>query len=441
MSLNHPNKFRVDEKYFTFRNFLDFEKSLAKLSIEDDDKGQIFEVYIEAFLKTTKQFNIKKVYASQKNFPNFIFKKLQIPRRDKGIDGIIIDKNDNIIPYQVKFRSSKKLEYDELKGFKDQSSKAKERVLFTNANYIAEEYFKRGNNIAFRGNDFHSLNEKEINKINKIFDNRKNLIVQEKKIDPYQRKAINGIIKELKNSDRTTCLMACGTGKTFVALWYIEKIKAKNIIVFVPSIALLKQLRGEWLSNSKINNLTSFAVCSDKTEPRSFDKIKLLKKDLNFKIDTDPKEIRRFIKKEDGSTKIIFTTYHSSEAVAKACKGFTFDIGIFDEAHRTTSFSINRQETSFNLGLLNKNISMKKRVFFTATQKSYNSKIVDEFGNPKIKFNMNNPDVYGNVCYRLNFSDAHKLGAISDFKILITQAKDAEISEELRRNSITIVKK
>ena len=39
---------------------------------------------------------------------------------------------------------------------------------------------------------------------------------------------------------------------------------------------------------------------------------------------------------------------------------------------------------------------------------------------------MNNPDVYGNVCYRLNFSDAHKLGAISDFKILITQAKDAE---------------
>ena len=54
---------------------------------------------------------------------------------------------------------------------------------------------------------------------------------------------------------------------------------------------------------------------------------------------------------------------------------------------------------------------------------------------------MNNPDIYGNVCYRLNFSDAHKLGAISDFKILITQAKDAEISEELRRNSITIVKK
>ena len=31
--------------------FLDFEKSLAKLSIEDDDKGQIFEVYVELFLK------------------------------------------------------------------------------------------------------------------------------------------------------------------------------------------------------------------------------------------------------------------------------------------------------------------------------------------------------------------------------------------------------
>ena len=59
MSLNHPNKFKIDEKYFTFRNFLDFEKSLVNLSIEDDDKGQIFEVYVEAFLKTTNQFNIK----------------------------------------------------------------------------------------------------------------------------------------------------------------------------------------------------------------------------------------------------------------------------------------------------------------------------------------------------------------------------------------------
>ena len=90
------------------------------------------------------------------------------------------------------------------------------------------------------------------------------------------------------------------------------EIAPKRIIVFVPSIALLKQIRGDWLSNTSLENLTSFAVCSDKTEPKLYDQIKLNKKDLNFKIDTDPKEIRKFLQKKDNSTKIIFTTYHSS---------------------------------------------------------------------------------------------------------------------------------
>ena len=92
--------------------------------------------------------------------------------------------------------------------------------------------------------------------------------------------------------------MACGTGKTYVALWLIERLLPKRIIVFVPSIALLKQIRGDWLSNTSLENLTSFAVCSDKTEPKLYDQIKLNKKDLNFKIDTDPKEIRKFLQKK-----------------------------------------------------------------------------------------------------------------------------------------------
>ncbi len=439
--LEHPKLHKIKEKYFQFATFEQFENKLINLSIDDDSKGEIFEVYIEAFLKTTKLFNIKNVYSSQRNFPSDLFSKLEIPRTDKGIDGIIIDTENNIIPYQVKFRSSRKLSYEELQGFKDQSSRANQKILFTNCNFIAEEYFKRGNNIAFRGVDFHNLTKNEIGKINNIFKNKNLLKKTDKKIDNYQLKAIENIINDLKNNDRTTCLMACGTGKTYVALWLIERLLPKRIIVFVPSIALLKQIRGDWLSNTSLENLTSFAVCSDKTEPKLYDQIKLNKKDLNFKIDTDPKEIRKFLQKKDNSTKIIFTTYHSSEAVSKACKGISFDIGIFDEAHRTTNFSLKHQETKFNMGLLNKNILIKKRVFFTATQKSYNSKIVDEYGNPKIKFNMNNPDIYGNVCFRLNFYEAQKLGAISDYRIVISGTESSELTEELRKRSVTYVKK
>ena len=218
MKLEHPKLPKIKDKYFKFKNFEDFENELINLSIDDDSKGDIFEVFVEAFLKTTKLFNIKSVYASQRNFPSNLFSKLEIPRIDKGIDGIIIDTGNNIIPYQVKFRSSKKISYEELQGFKDQSSKANQKILFTNCNLIAEEYFKRGNNIAFKGHDFHNLTENEIKKINYIFTNKNILKKSDKKIDDYQTEAINNILKDLKENDRTTCLMACGTGKTNFAL-------------------------------------------------------------------------------------------------------------------------------------------------------------------------------------------------------------------------------
>ena len=170
--LEHPKLHKIKEKYFQFATFEQFENKLINLSIDDDSKGEIFEVYIEAFLKTTKLFNVKNVYSTQRNFPSDLFSKLEIPRTDKGIDGIIIDTENNIIPYQVKFRSSRKLSYEELQGFKDQSSRANQKILFTNCNFIAEEYFKRGNNIAFRGVDFHNLTKNEIENINNIFKNK-----------------------------------------------------------------------------------------------------------------------------------------------------------------------------------------------------------------------------------------------------------------------------
>ena len=46
----------------------------------------------------------------------------------------------------------------------------KKRKVLQKYNEIAEEYFKRGNNIAFRGVDFHNLTKNEIGKIlNKEF--------------------------------------------------------------------------------------------------------------------------------------------------------------------------------------------------------------------------------------------------------------------------------
>jgi len=58
--------------------------------------------------------------------------------------------------------------------------------------------------------------------------------------------------------------MACGTGKTFVALKIAEQYAGadKTILFLVPSLALLSQTLSEWSQHSAIH-INAFAVCSD----------------------------------------------------------------------------------------------------------------------------------------------------------------------------------
>ena len=41
---------------------------------------------------------------------------------------------------------------------------------------------------------------------------------------PHQAEALDHILAALREHDRATALMACGTGKTLVALWVAEKV-------------------------------------------------------------------------------------------------------------------------------------------------------------------------------------------------------------------------
>ncbi|MCP4272530.1 MAG: DEAD/DEAH box helicase family protein, partial [Gammaproteobacteria bacterium] len=62
---------------------------------------------------------------------------------------------------------------------------------------------------------------------------------------------INDILTALKDYNRTTALMACGTGKTLVALWVSEQMDCKHILVLLPSLTLVRQTLHEWLKETK----------------------------------------------------------------------------------------------------------------------------------------------------------------------------------------------
>ena len=131
--------------------------------------------------------------------------------------------------------------------------------------------------------------------------------------------------------------MPCGTGKSLTAFWIAKDMRAKLILISVPSLALLQQTLKVWIKEFLLNNIEPewLCVCSDDTVKEEQDDYVTMTSDLGIKVDTDPRVIRNFLKKKNKKIKIVFTTYQSGRATAIGSKGFIYDLGIMDEAHKT----------------------------------------------------------------------------------------------------------
>ena len=233
---------------------------------------------------------------------------------------------------------------------------------------------------------------------------------------PYQEEAISAVLNTFETEDRTNLVMACGSGKTLVSLWVAERIKAKRIVVFVPSLALIAQLLKEWLKATSWDNVSYLALCSDESVVHSLDSIVLNPEECDFPVTTNAEEVALFLKEKKGrGVKIVFCTYHSGSVLAEAIKGQSpLDLGIFDEAHKTTG------NNYFGLALLDKNVPIKKRLFMTATPRHYDVNQKNKDGESKLVFSMNDGSLYGTRAYTLSFRKAIELGIIVDYKIIVS---------------------
>ncbi len=93
-------------------SFRDLEKRIEKLKAKNEKaenllRGDAFEVFVEAFLNTSDSFEALKVFPSLAQTPAIIREKLKVSKKDKGVDGVFLTKDDKIIPYQVKFKTGR----------------------------------------------------------------------------------------------------------------------------------------------------------------------------------------------------------------------------------------------------------------------------------------------------------------------------------------------
>ena len=332
MPSQHPEARKLISQgvFDSIKSFKDFEGRVTKLiEINTTLGGNAFEIFVEAYLINQPKMQCAEVFVV-KQLPLDITKELNLPNDGKGVDGVYKSFSEISVPYQVKFRSNRPpLSLTEVSTFLGLTERAKDRVLITNCDEIARDVKNRDYLRSIRGQDFDLLEEADF-EIIEAWLKEKPVKRELPKPKPYQLIALEDIKKALGTHDRATAVMACGTGKTLIALWAAEQAQANTVLVLLPSLTLMQQTLLEWSKNNSWGNRFSFiCVCSDPTV-KANDEIEIDPTDIDFKVDTDPELVKQFLNQKNNKVKVVFSTYQSSKIVGEAIKGLSpFDFAVF----------------------------------------------------------------------------------------------------------------
>jgi predicted helicase len=379
------------------------------------DRGDAFEVFAEAYLATQKLVGAEEVWPADQ-VPIAVLQACRLPIQDMGADGVYETYGGQFNAYQSKFRTGRPaLTWQELSTFMGLTDQVGERVLFTNCDDLSPVMDDRSGFYCIRGSDLERLTKADLKAIADWLRGAA-FTPSRKKPLPHQLEALDDILTALNENDRVTAVMACGTGKTLVSLWSAESEEAKRILVLVPSLALVRQTLREWIKETAWDRPRFIAVCSDPTVAQE-DVLVVHQRDLDFPVTTDVSEVREFLAGPGDSVQSVFSTYQSAHVVGEAAREIHgFDLGIFDEAHKTAG----REGAKFGFALDDRHVQIAKRVFLTATPRHYDVRNTDKEGDKALVYSMDVPATYGPRVHTLTFAEAARRGIICNYKVIIS---------------------
>lgn len=413
------------------------EKKIAELPSEQQ-RGAAFEEFCHAFFLLDPVFQFKEVYR-QNDIPPSVRERLGYPGiQDIGIDGIGINDDGKIYAWQAKFRSDRKTTptLRELSTFFTVSDKADWRITISNANKLPPAIDDRVRQSRILADRFDALEPDFFDRLADYLKSRRLTPPAKKSPHITQKEAIAAAVSHYKNNNRGQLILPCGAGKTLASIWISEKLGGKNILIMLPSLSLLRQTLREWADNSS-KTFRYLCVCSDTTVDLGNDAPIEKISDMDVPVTTEAEAIGEFLRGTDSKTSIIFSTYQSSKVLAEAINksGAKFDIGIFDEAHRTAGTKVG----AWGIALDDANISINKRIFMTATPKIYAPHITKKAKEEDVLIcSMNDTEIYGKPFYEIGFADAVKRGHITDYKVIVICVTDAEVKKIIEQGGRVI---
>ncbi|MEQ1742121.1 MAG: Helicase associated domain protein [Candidatus Nitrotoga sp.] len=243
----------------------------------------------------------------------------------------------------------------------------------------------------------------------------------------HQIEARAAVVQGLQTADRGQLIMACGTGKTYVTLWIKEHLDAQRTLVLVPSLGLLSQLLREW-TFAAATPFEVLCVCSDQTVgTRGNDEAIHSVADLAFPVTSDADEVKNFL--SGAGNRVVFSTYQSSSVIAAAQADPAipaFDLVVADEAHRCAG----KVGSDFTAILDNAQIRSTKRLFATATPRTYSSNVKKTAEDRGVEVvGMDNATLFGEVLYALPFGKAIEAKLLTDYRVVIIGVDDPTIAQ------------
>ncbi len=426
-------------------NLADFIKSVdswhqltLKLNKADNKtKGDVFELTTQYYLLSDPKYatKLKSVWLFRE-VPSAVVKKLQLPQTDQGIDLIAETIEGEYWSIQCKYASdeNQKISHRKISTFMSLSFGLAKNITYglvaTTVDDYAALYRGKPNTGFVLSDEWHKLDKTFFDYVRAKLASNQPAKIFPLKPRPHQQQAIRNAAKHFvsqKNS-RGKLIFPCGAGKSLAGYWIANKLKAKSLVVAVPSLALVKQTLEVYLREAAANkeNLRWLCVCSDEGIGKN-DDIAIHTQDIGIPCVTDTKQIADWLKKNKSQNTVIFTTYQSGRTLGEAAKiaKATFDLAILDEAHKT----VGANDKLFSHLLYENNIKIKRRIFMTATERRYR-------GSSDDIVSMDDPDLFGDTFEHMSFAHAVDTNILSDYKIITLAVSNQDIVDAVKDNAL-----
>ncbi|MGW1159339.1 Helicase associated domain protein [Streptomyces sp. NPDC002519] len=233
----------------------------------------------------------------------------------------------------------------------------------------------------------------------------------------HQSQAVHAALTALRHTARTSIVMACGTGKTYVAARTAARVAPQGTrLVLLPTLELLAQTIDDWRTAGMTGPV--LALCSKRPNTTS----------ESVAFTTAPYALTAAVHQNPGLT--VFATYHSLPRVRQAHRDYAlppWSLIAVDEAHRTSGHLGKRWAAVHDDEL----VPAHKRLYLTATPRIWSAGEPADDEDASLVASMDDPALYGETCYRLPLAEAIDMDLLADYRIVVMEVNEATIRTRL----------